>query len=222
MSTMLEELWNSNTIYLSIVGWKLAQKVNEDTPWATKREYETSDWAKKVKFEKYYKWVTWLIKGLEFRSTDFGEQFVITLYKEWQEVKISMPTDSNYFTDFAKKLPKINLDKEIRISSFEFESDKGKKVKWFFISQDGVKVENDYYFDKDKKKTRNWMPEVDKKESKNYDKDDWKMFFLKVKKFLKSEVEKKAKDIKPISHIEELPWDEKFDDEVSVEDLPFN
>jgi len=34
------------------------------------------------------------------------------------------------------------------------------------------------------------MPEVSKEDAKGYDKDDWKMFFIKVKKFLKAEVEK--------------------------------
>jgi len=216
--TMLESYANGNTTYLTVVQGKLAKKVNDDTPGATKREYETKDWTKWVKYEIYYKSVTGLITGLDFIDWVFWEQFAITLYKDGQNVKITVPTDWNYFSDFAKKLPNISLSKEVTLSVFDFEWDNWKRIKWVNIVQDWNKVYT-YYYDAEKKKSINGFPEVDKKEAKWYDKDDWKVFFLKVKKFLKAEVIKQAKDVSKPTMIEELPWDTS--DEISVEDIPF-
>jgi len=186
MSNMLEELWNSNTIYLTIVWGKLSQKVDEDTPWAKKREYETSDGNKGVKYEKHYKSVTGLIAGLDFKETDFGENLVVTLVNWADEVVLSLNTDGKYFTSFARKLNNIDLNETVTIGSFDFESD-GKRFTWVSIYNKWDKVE-DYYYDG--KKNLHGFPNINQDDLKEEWKDYWKWYFLEVKKFLKKEVKK--------------------------------
>ena len=58
------------------------------------------------------------------------------------------------------------------------------------------------------------MPSVSKTDAKDYDKDDWKLFFIWVKKFLKKEIEKV---VIPTSVD---TWSKK-EEEIRVEDIPF-
>ena len=186
--SMAQKLENSDTLYLTIVGWTMVEKSEEGVEGAKKRDYETSDGKTGVKWEIHYKNLLGRITWLEFKNTDYGEQFTLTLSgSEWQQAKLSMNTDSRYFTDFGKKLPNINLEEEIELNSYDFKTPDGKQLRWLSIKQDGQKI-NDFYWDG--KKALNNMPNVSKTESKDYDKDDWKMFFIKIKKFLKSEIEK--------------------------------
>jgi len=57
------------------------------------------------------------------------------------------------------------------------------------ITQDGERV-NDYYYDYDKKQSLHGLPDDTAANKKKYDSDDWQMFFTKIKKFLKPEIEK--------------------------------
>ena len=185
----IEQVGNSDIMYLSIIGWTFVQKAEDTTPWAKKREYETSDWKTGVKWEIPYKNLSGKLSKMMFKDSDYGEQFVLELVDGKETYHITMWTDSRYFADFAKKLPNINLAEDFELNPFDFKTKEGKQLRWMSIKQDWTKVES-YYWDAEKKKTLHKMPEVSKEDAKGYDKDDWKMFFIKVKKFLKAEVEK--------------------------------
>ena len=185
-----QPLNNNDFSYLTIVGGKMVEKVEEGTPWAVKREYETSDGNKWVKFELQYKNLDWIIADVEFKDWDFGEQCIIIL-QDWSNLdKLTLNTDSRYFADFAKKLPNIKLAEKVTINPFDFETN-WKRLTGLSIKQDWEKIENYYW---DGTKAINGMPEVSKAEAKKYDKDDWKSFFIKVKKFLKQKVKDQKED----------------------------
>lgn len=205
--SMTEQIgWdNANTLYLSIVGGSMVQKVEEWTPGAKRREYETSDGNKGVKFEIHHKNLTGKITGLEFKDGEFGEQFILTLWNWDEQAKLHLNTDSKYFTAFAKKLPNINLEKEITINSFDFTSSEWKRLTGMDIKQEGLKVDDFYW---DGKKSLNGIPEVSKEDAKWFDKDDWKLHFISVKKFLKKEVQKV---VLPISDSQPLEINEAED-----------
>lgn len=177
---------NTNTLYLSIIGWNMVQKVEEGTLGAKRRDYETSDWNTGTKYEIHHKNLVGKVVGLEFVDGSFGEQFVLTLANWEDRAKIHLNSDSKYFTAFAKKLPNLKLEENVTLNSFDFTTNDGKRITGMDIKQGGEKVA-DYYWDG--KKALNGIPEVSKTDAKGYDKDDWKMHFMKVKKFLKKEVE---------------------------------
>jgi hypothetical protein len=72
---------DANTLYLSIIGGNLSQKVEENTPGAKRREYEIKDGETGVKFELQYKNLVGKISGMEFKDGAFGEQFILSLTK---------------------------------------------------------------------------------------------------------------------------------------------
>lgn len=207
----VQELGDSGARYLSIISGKLSQKVNADTQWAVKREYEV-DGKKWEKWELHYKNLSGYITNMEFRQTDFWEIFALTIEQDWEVDILSINTDSRYFNDFGRKLKNIKLDQIITINPYDFEKS-WKQYRWLDIKQNWEKI-TDAYYDWENKKSLNWLPDVSDAEKKKYDKDDWRIFFVKIKKFLKEEIQKV-----------ELPsWintDTRKGDELSVEDLPF-
>jgi len=181
---------DANTLYLSIVGGNMVQKVDEGTPGSKRRDYEVGTWETKTvgtKFELHHKNLIGRISGLEFVDGNFGEQFILSLTNGEDNAKIHLNTSSKYFAAFAKKLPNIDLEKDITINSYDFQTKDGKQLTGTDIKQDGEKVEDNYW---DGSKALNGIPEVSKADAKKFDSDDWKMHFMTVKKFLKKEVEK--------------------------------
>lgn len=192
-NSMTEEI-QSNGLYLSIIGGTLREKVDENTPGAVRREWKLKDGTSGVKFEKLHKNLNGFIVGMEFKDGDFGEQFILTLKKGDNRAIVYMPTDSAYYTDFAKKLPNIHLDDDITFNPYEM-SRKGtdKKRRGVSILQEGIKITS-FYYDYEKKKAINKIP-VPKGDTSKYNSDQWKMFFLEEKMFLKKEVESVIKTL---------------------------
>lgn len=212
----VETLGDSGARYLSIIAGKLSQKVNEGTDGAVKREYDV-DGNKGVKWELQYKNLSGFITKMEFRQTDYGEMFTVTIEQDWEVDVLSMNTDSRYFADFWRKLKWIDLWETVTLNPYDFEKN-GKQIRGLDIRQGWEKI-TDQYFDWEKKESLHWLPSVTDAERKKYDKDDWKIFFVKIKKFLKAEIEKRE-----IPNID--TWSKKVEkkeeeETISIEDIPF-
>lgn len=179
----------SNAIYLSIISGEFRQKSTEDNPDAVKREYEDKDGNPKVKYEIPYSSVDGILTGVKFRDSDFGEQAEITIEDAGEVIQISVGTDSRFFSDLAKKLPNIDLSKVVELTPYEMETDNGKTRRGITVRQDGEKIQSAYW-DADKKKAKGGIPVATAEERAEFDGDDWKMHFIKEKKFLKKKVEK--------------------------------
>lgn len=183
----------NNSLFLTIVGGDLVQKVAEGTQGAIKRVYETPDGAKGEKWEIHHRDLTGFISGIDFRDTDFGEQINIKITDGTETAVLSIGTESRYFIDFAQKLSNIDFNEQVILNPYDFVGDSGKQIKGISIVQSGAKVEN-YFWDKENKKLINGIVEPENKGA-DYDKDDWKMYFIRLKKFLKKHIESQVKGI---------------------------
>jgi hypothetical protein len=165
---------------------KFHQTVPEGTEGAVIREYEDSKGVKGSKTELVFDEVSGVITAISFDEGDFGKSLVLEIDGDGV---VSLNTAGNFGEDVMKKLPNINLKQSVKLVPYSFE-DEGKSRKGITIYQNDEKVQNHYY-DSDKKKVSNGMPEFD---GDAKDKDDWKIYFMKVRKFLISETEKLAID----------------------------
>ena len=204
----VEQLGDSGARYLAIIAGKLSQKVTAETEWAVKREYDV-DGNKGEKWELHYKNLRGFITEMVFKQSDYGEMFSVKIEKDWEIDILTMWTDSRYFSDFWRKLKNIDLTKEVVMNPYDFENN-WKQIRGLSITQEWNKIE-DAYYDWEKKKALNWMPDVSEADRKKYDKDDWKIYFTTVKKFLKSEIQKV-----------ELPWWVETDTRVTTAEDIFN
>jgi hypothetical protein len=200
--------------FLNIIQGTIRQKVDQDTPGAKRREYETPAGAKGTKYEIIYQAWSGVVQGLNIRPTEFGEFLNIV----FEDAILSIGLDSRYFSDFVKKFASADLHEEITIKPYDFEPEEGKRKTGLLVVQNGEKL-TDYFYDFDTKEYKHGFPEPEG-DVKKYSKDDWKIYFIKVKKFLKEYVEKmEINSIKKDEEVQELPLPKE--EEIRIEDIPF-
>lgn len=180
---------DEDKIYLTVLSdGTLRQKVQEDTPGATKRTYELRDGTTGEKWELVYKEVEGLISEIKFFDGDFGQTVNVTFVWDDGHATVQLNTNGNFATDFLKKIPNVDISKPVKFRPFSFTSqDNGKPVRGVSLQQqdelgDWEKIPN-FFFDPDKKKALHGFPEPSGN-TKKYTKDDWKVYFIQVKKFL--------------------------------------
>jgi len=211
--------------YLSIFSdGTLREKVDKNHPDAEEREYELKDGTKGSKWEVVYKSLIGKITSVWFREGDYGQQmFVEFTGKEDDQLTVAIPTQSNFATDFMKKLPNMDFEKTYFFLPYSFiPEDSDKQRRGVSLKHGDVKVES-YFYDADKKESKNDFPDPEGDKSE-YSKDDWKIYFMKVKKFLVDYTEKnicpkfpeRASEAKGVEH---YPTAEE--EGIKPEDIPF-
>jgi len=163
---------------------KFHQSVPDGAEGAVIRTYKDKDDVEHSKTELVFDEAKGMITKFYFEDGDFGKNFLIELDSDGV---IALSTAGSFGEDLMKKFPSIDRTKEVRLVPFAFEDDKGKNRKGVTVYQDDVKVDN-YYWDKDAKKSSNGIPETEGDVSK-FSSDDWKMHFMVVRKFLVKEIE---------------------------------
>ncbi len=176
-------------------------QVEENTPGAVKRDYELKSGEKGVKFEMVYKSLSGFITSINFKDTDFGQFLNI----EVDEIVLSLNTDGNFAQDLMKKLPKINLGQEVKLAPYSLVTDSGKNLKGITVYQNNEKITSAFW---NGEKTINGMPVVKKEDGEKYKKDDWKIFFITVKKFL---IEYTEKNVTPNIKTKDEQFKESLD-----------
>lgn len=208
--------------YLSILGsdGTIRKTVPENTPGAVKREYETSDKKKGTKYELVYKSLSGLITKVKFREGDYGTQIGVSFSDNGQIYNLGMNVKSRYGMDFMKKLPNVDLSKVVELTPFSFE-DNGRKLKGVTLTQDGKKIDN-FFFDKDAKKSINGIPSVEN--WNNLTEDQKTIHMANVRSFLINYVNdfvstKLKHDIpEKVGANDEIQYPT---DDISPEDIPF-
>jgi hypothetical protein len=158
-----------------------------------RRDWKSADGTSSgTKYERIVSALLGYIEDVQFRDGEYGMQVYIMLDENEDGSKpvIALSTASREGEDFLKKLPNINLLKEVRLRPFNFEGDRGDEVRGMEVTQQDaegkytVKVTN-YFRDTEKKVNINGYPNPEG-ETEDYSKDDWKLYFLQARKFLVS------------------------------------
>ena len=179
--------------YFSVNGGRFQHASQEGEEGAVRRDWELQTGETGTKWEIPYKYLEGILQNVEFEDAKFGEQVMITLVDGDETMVARVNSDSRFFSDLAKKLPNIDLTQPVKLAPYDFISKKkgvgyGKSVKGMTVTQDDEKIYS-YYYDIDKKETINGLPDVSEEERADYDKDDWKIFFMQERKFLKKAVQ---------------------------------
>lgn len=176
----------SDKKYLSILSdGKFHQTVDEGTEGAVVRTYKDKSEVEHTKTELVFTDVTGIITKVSFEDGEFGKSLQIEIDGDGI---ISVGTASNFGEDLMKKLPAIDLKQEVKIAPYSFKDDKGKTRRGVTVYQNDAKVEN-YYKDSTTKEIINGMPEPG--DTSKFDSDDWKLYFMQVRKFLIQQVQDK-------------------------------
>lgn len=165
-------------------------EVPEGTEGAVIREYETSSGDTGRKCELVYSEISGMISKVAFYEGDYGKSLQLTIADgDEKPVVLSLGTASSYGEDMMKKLPNIDLEREVRIVPFSFTDDKGKNKKGMTVYQGDAKVAN-YFYDPETKSALHGFPEPKKApKSKTLSKDEWKLYFMECRIFMIAKIE---------------------------------
>ncbi len=175
--------------YYTIIAGSFRVQVPQDHPEAVRRDWKSADGTKSgTKYERIVNSLFGFIKEVSFHDGEFGMQVYIKLdeTEDGEDPIIALATSSREGEDFLKKLPNINLAKEVRLRPFNFEGEGGDEVRGMEIMQQDendefkVKITN-FFRDKEKKENINGYPNP---ESNDLSKDEWKLYFLQARMFL--------------------------------------
>lgn len=138
-------------------------------------------------WEFVFDYVEGQVTGIFHKEDDkFGNSFEVVIDDNVDKFQVSFKEGDSFFNDFFGKLPNVNLDKWMKIVPYDFEDkNTGKKKRGLVIWQEDAKIESKFTsYDKETKKFSYYegFPEPEKK----MDKEDWKIYFIKVVKFLRT------------------------------------
>jgi hypothetical protein len=177
--------------YYTVIGGSFRVQVPKDDPAAIMREWKSADGKSSgVKYERIVSALFGFIQDVSFFDGDYGMQITIKLdFNDKQEQPvIALNAASREGEDFLKKLPSIDLTKEVKLRPYNFTGEGGDEVRAMDIRQPDnlgdfkVKITN-FFRDDVKKENINGFPNPDGDVSE-YSKDDWKIHFLSARKFL--------------------------------------
>lgn len=176
-------------LYFSIIDGSFRTKVPQEHPEAVRRDWKSADGKKSgTKYEREVNALFGFIKDIQFNDGEYGMNININLdeNEEGQSPIVSMGIATREGEDFLKKLPNIDLSKELRLRPFNFTGESNDDVRGIEIMQQDsegnftVKIKN-FFRDTEKRENINGYPTPDAETSSS---DDWKLFFLQARKFL--------------------------------------
>lgn len=213
--------------YYSINEGKFKKKVTEDTAGAIARKWETPDGKSGIKYELHYNALFGTIVDIKIVDGEYGKQVLATLDEDedGETPILALSVNSKYGVDFLKKLPNIDLTKEVRIMPFSFTNDDEKEVTGVRIDHKGAdekfteKVNN---FFSDGEKSINGYPDPEPNAKENYSKEDWKNYFsYVVPKFLIAYATDNVL-LKFNGKTTENKMPDYPEEEINPDDIPFN
>lgn len=182
--------------YYTIIQGSFVTQVPQDHPDAVRRDWKSADGSKSgTKYERVVNALFGFIKDISFHDGDYGMQIYIKLdeNEEGEEPIIALPTASREGEDFMKKLPNIDLAKEVRLRPFNFKGNEGDEVRGMEIMQpdteDKFKVKITNFFQTSVKQAddsikRDYLNGYPKPEGTDLSKDEWKLYFMQARLFL--------------------------------------
>lgn len=219
---MLQAHEGGNKVYLKIIDGKLRKEVSKDTEGAVKRDWKAPDGSEGTKWEMVYDTVSGVITRMYFRETDFGK--FLNIEFDGTEVA-AFHTDHRYFADFVKKLASCDISKPMTVRPYDFVDKNEKRVTGVSITQEGHGWEDnkapDFFYDFEKKAYKHDFPKAAHTKENPFDKDDWKAYFIGVKKFLVAYVTLSLIPLVEKNSNDEVKIEEPSGSEIKASDIPF-
>lgn len=190
-------------VYASVLSdGKIHITVPEGTEGSVIRKYKTSDGLEGQKTEMVYNDIIGKITSISFKDGNFGSQLQVTISDgKGKPVVLSLGTASNFGEDMMKKLINVDMERALKIVPFSFKDDKGKGKRGVTIWQHNPKTKknekvSNYFYDDEKKVNINGFPEPKPKKgktTKDFTKDQWKLYFGEVREFLVDKIKEHFK-----------------------------
>ncbi len=160
------------------------QKVDANTPGAVRRETQSGNesWALE------HDYLLGIIDNIFYKEdAQYGNSFEVVISDNIEQYQLSFTEDSRYWFDFMKKLPNVDFKSQVKISAYDFLNKESKRIAGCGVEQNNQKIAS-YYEVKDKDNKWQLLHGFPISEGVNFkDKDEVKVYFINVKKFLRKQ-----------------------------------
>jgi len=144
---------------------------------------------------------------------------------------ISIPVDERYTSDFLKRLPKIDLTQEVRLSPYDFDPAEGPHQRGLSVMLRGegedfsVKIDNNFFTKVEEKEGKKVYTNLyGFPEATEEDAQDWPFYFKKVNKFLVKYTTENVLTKFSAAPAPKIPHSKEEEDamnDITPEDIPF-
>lgn len=187
----------SHRTYLNVSLGKLRQACTETTPKATSRVTKEG----KTIWELVYTGISGKLSSVIFKDhPDYGRSWTLIIDDMGKEFAVKVPEESRAGIDLLKKLPNLKQGDIYSFTPYDFEVNGQRKSGLSIKDAFDTKIES--YYQKfsevnGKFKVENLhdFPTPDGDTNK-YTKDDWKIYFIRVSKFLREKALEYLKSFK--------------------------
>lgn len=203
--------------YITILGGKFCQRVQEDTEGAIKRVNKIGN----TVYEKFYESFTGKLIDIKVQDGTYGKTWNFVFKDTKDPYTLQLSYSNSFSTAFLKMLPNIDLTKEMVLSPSVKEVD-GKNRSSLFVNQDGKAIKHAYT-----RETPNGMPDMEQiviKGAKVWD-DTKRLAFLQD--MVDTQILPKLRELEDITFTtEEVPVGEYEEDnndqeEINLDNVPF-
>ena len=236
---MSKEIIFKRGLWFNIIDGTFRVQVSQDHPDAVRRDWKSTDGKSSgTKYERIINALFGFIREVSFQEGEYGTQILVKLdeNEDGETPIVALGTGTREGEDFLKKLPNIDLSKEVRLRPFSFTGEANDEVRGMEIMQqdeDGnfkVKITN-FFIEQMKQADgsfkrvmKNGYPEPEG-DTDMYSKDDWKIYFLSARKFIiayaKENVLPKFGAQRPPQSLEEQMERQEIKDETDYSQIPF-
>lgn len=157
LNMALSNSQSTSSIYLSVLGGKICQKVKPETPNAIKRINKSGNEIYELHFSK----LSGLLKDVKLKEdATFGNQYEIYLQDADENYVLQIPQSGRVASSFLSRLPNVDRGSYVEISTWAVEED--GKLKQFMTLRQQDKVVQPYY----SKDNPNGLPPLEQKKVK--------------------------------------------------------
>lgn len=176
-----------NVIYLRASMGKLRKRTTKEDPKAV--EWADKDGAKH--YDLVYSNLTGILLGVSHKDGDYGHQWTFKVKAGETVYAVQLAENSKFGLDFLKKLPNLTQGKRYKFTPWEVERDGNTKGGIAIVrAEDEEKIQS-FYQNFAGSEEEGWtitnvngFPDIPMA-MKKMAKDDWKIYFIQVAKFLR-------------------------------------
>jgi hypothetical protein len=179
---------SSNRRFMHISYGKFREKAVENAQGAEARENKDG----KVIWEYIFDYIEGRITGIFHKEDEkFGNSFEVVVDDGKEKFQISFKEGDSFFNDFFSKLPNVDLKHTVKLVPYAFnDKNTGKLKKGLVIWQGDSKTDNYFVGYDENTKKYNYLNGFPQPEAK-MDKEEWKIYFIRVTKFLRKHTQEK-------------------------------
>lgn len=137
--------------FINILGGKFSIRVPEGTEGSVARVNKEG----KTVHEKYYDSFTAKLVGIKTQDSAYGKNWIFSFQDGGDVYQLQLSYSNSFAANLLKKLPNIDLTKEMKIQPSVKEVD-GVKKSSLFVTQDGVSIKHKFT-----REEPNGMPEME-------------------------------------------------------------